>query len=407
MTKELTSSSKPVPKKNSKSLNTHEVARFYSSENHQPPENLTWHSQYEVLWHCPNGEPHQFKRKVAKMIVSSLCPYCTGKRLLVGFNDLATTDPELASQWNSQNKLPASAVMRGSAEKFLWSGLCGHTWLSSPKQRTTQGQNCPYCAGIRALAGFNDFQLKHPDQVKFWHPLNEIKPHELMEKSNKIVSWLCSEGHESSMSPKSWLYSGCKICSGRKLLVGYNDLATVAPQLVEEWDYERNIPAPIDFRFNERNYKAHWRCKKCNNRWQAIVRSRVGGSGCPSCAITVSNLEKTVLEALKSYYNGEVLSRARVLKQSSGNPLELDIYLPELRVAFEVQDFATHSRSSDSEHMRYRNHRNEERFKKGPRYHEFKRVLALEQLSVNVVELWEDEIISGAFEETLKKTVAL
>ena len=34
--------------------------------------------------------------------------------------------------------------------------------------------------------------------------------------------------------------TACPFCSHKKLLSGYNDLATTYPQIAAEWDYEKN-----------------------------------------------------------------------------------------------------------------------------------------------------------------------
>ena len=36
----------------------------------------------------------------------------------------------------------------------------------------------------------------------------------------------------------------CGICSNRKMLKGFNDLATTKPELLSRWDYKKNIITP-------------------------------------------------------------------------------------------------------------------------------------------------------------------
>lgn len=406
MPKEPNENSRALWKPGSESLENHSVGKFYSSNNPLACSSLTTHSQYSVLWRCPNGESHEFQRIVAKMTSGSInCPYCSAKRLLPGFNDLRTRYGELIRQWSPDNELQPHEVLFNSSKKALWLCERGHRWETRIKQRTLQKHGCPYCAGLKAWPGFNDFASRQVEAMRFWHPNNTLSADEITEKSNKKVLWLCEEGHESLMSPRSWLYSGCKICSGRKLQKGYNDLFSRAPHLEDQWDYERNTENPRTLRYNERNYRAHWLCPQCSHRWRAVVRSRVAGSGCPRCAVLTSQLENIVYDYLRKHYRGELLLRARVLKRAGKNPLELDFYLPQEGLGFEVQDFTTHSRTSDEEHMSYRNHRGEEKFKKGPSYHRMKRELALESLSVTVVELWQDDIVTGVYREQVKEAL--
>jgi hypothetical protein len=78
------------------------------------------------------------------------CPICSGQKVLKGFNDLATTHPEIAKQavgWDP------SSILGGTARKFPWRCDEGHEWSASANGRT-QGSGCPKCAKY----GFNPGQ---------------------------------------------------------------------------------------------------------------------------------------------------------------------------------------------------------------------------------------------------------
>ena len=86
---------------------------------------------------------------------NSGCPYCSGQRVLAGFNDLATLYPGLADEWDDDNPIAATEVSAGSHKKFSWVGKeCGHVWIASPDNRVRGGTGCPYCAGKKILPGF-------------------------------------------------------------------------------------------------------------------------------------------------------------------------------------------------------------------------------------------------------------
>ena len=57
----------------------------------------------------------------------------------------------------------------------------------------------------------------------------------------KKVWWICSKGHsyQSTIANRT-NGKGCPYCSGNKILKSYNDLATLAPNLLKKWDYENN-----------------------------------------------------------------------------------------------------------------------------------------------------------------------
>ena len=67
------------------------------------------------------------------------------------------------------------------------------------------------------------------------------------------------------------------------LLKGFNDFATVHPQLAKEWS-ERNFPITPDM-INEKSRKnVWWQCRTCGYEWKSVIHSRVKGAMCPVCA---------------------------------------------------------------------------------------------------------------------------
>ena len=98
--------------------------------------------------------------------------------------------------------------------------------------------------------------------------------------------WRCSHGHEWKVAPNSRTSqnTGCPYCSGRIVLKGFNDLATVRPDIAKEWNYERNgdlLPSDVT---RGANKKVWWKCEECGNEYQAVIGNRtVLGRGCPEC----------------------------------------------------------------------------------------------------------------------------
>jgi hypothetical protein len=195
-------------------------------------------------------------------------------KLIVGENDLATTHPYLAVEahgWNPQE------YSYGSEQILPWKGKdCGHQWDTSPNQRTHGKTNCPYCSNNKILAGFNDFGTHYPELAKQavgWNP-QEFSP-----KSGVMVNWKCDLGHVFPCTIKNKVNANvkCPYCSGKKVLVGFNDLATTRPYLALEadgWD-----PTTVTRGCNK---KLDWLCVK-GHRYPAKVNLRDAGRGCPYC----------------------------------------------------------------------------------------------------------------------------
>ena len=113
------------------------------------PSQVTPASNRKVWWQCPLG--HASEASVsARTMNGSGCPYCAGKRVLPGFNDLATLDPDVAKQWHLtlNGSLTPEQVTAGSRRKIWWCCQQGHVWKAAVYSRTgAQHCGCPVCAG--------------------------------------------------------------------------------------------------------------------------------------------------------------------------------------------------------------------------------------------------------------------
>lgn len=69
----------------------------------------------------------------------------------------------------------------------------------------------------------------------------------------------------------------------RNLVPGENDLATLYPNLMKEWDYEKNTEFSPGCLTPGSKEVVAWICQKCGTHWSAAVQARTAGSGCPSC----------------------------------------------------------------------------------------------------------------------------
>ena len=124
------------------------AAQWVSGERpEQDPDTVSCSSHVRAMWRC--GEGHLFTASVNNRILHrSSCPYCSGKKVLRGFNDLETVDPALAEQWHPYRNgdLMPDEVLPGSNLKVWWKCSLGHTWAASVNNRS-KGSGCPYCTG--------------------------------------------------------------------------------------------------------------------------------------------------------------------------------------------------------------------------------------------------------------------
>lgn len=116
-----------------------------------------------------------------------------------------------------------------------------------------------------------------------------IAPECVSRGSGLKLYWKCKKGHSWSAPPSSRTQGfGCPYCAGVKLLSGFNDLATLHPNLLDEWDYQKNkniVITPEGVTAGNSKRKVFWICKNYpEHKWAATVASRVSGTGCPYCA---------------------------------------------------------------------------------------------------------------------------
>lgn len=203
---------------------------------------------------------------------------------------LADKHPDIAKQWAYDLNAPLSPEhFRPQASKKVW-WRCenGHAWRTTPNIRVFQGTGCPTCPrpDYRAVTDGRSLAILNPDLAKEWHPEKNgnLRPEDVRPKSNKKIWWRCSKGHEWHVPVSSRADgSGCPYCSGRYATKA-NNLAGKYPELVNEWDQEKNKglnPAEIT---PYSNRKVWWQCKK-GHGWQATLYNRAKNkSGCPICA---------------------------------------------------------------------------------------------------------------------------
>lgn len=283
----------------------------------------------KIWWLCEKD--HEYQAVVSQRSRGSGCPVCAGYQILIGFNDLATTNPKLAAQWHptKNGDLTPQDVTSGKSEKAWWLCAKGHDWQAVISSRST-GVGCPYCAGKKVFPGFNDIATTHPEVSAFWDYSKNISlsPKDVSMGSSKKVYWLCSMSHSFYMTV-SGRVSGknCPYCANNQVLPGFNDLLTRAPHLASEWDYEKNGPInPREIAPAATKPKYWWLCSE-GHSWEAPTSNRVsGGAGCPYCSGHRAIIGETNLATLRPDLFKEIII-------SLNNHIDLD----QLSVASETK----------------------------------------------------------------------
>lgn len=301
-----------------------------------------------------------------------------------GVNDLATTHPEITKEWDDERDV--STVSYGSNHKVQWRCEADHRFVISVKARTTGKKlRCPYCFGRKPLAGFNDLTVTHPELAAQWSPRNDRSPHEVKAGSHYRAEWICDKNpvHVWDTVVKSRAIAGnnCPLCSGKRTIKGINDLLTTHPHLLKEWRDERDM---ADFSIGS-DGKFEWGCEN-GHLWKTTIWNRGIGRGCSQCwaAQSSSKPEDELFAFIESEVN-KIAPDATIVRNSRKiiRPSEIDIYVPELNLAFEFNGEYWHSDKGIASRSRGK-------FKTAITYHENKRSLCAER-GIRLAFVWEQD----------------
>ena len=246
---------------------------------------VTYGTHQKVWWKC--GKGHEWQAEVRSRVKGFGCPYCTNMKVLLGYNDLKTTNSDLISEWDNDKNglLSPEDFSAGSGIIVWWKCSKGHEWQARIYDRTS-GSGCPICSNQKIISGINDLATIDPGLAEEWNEdkNGELTPEMVSASSSKKVWWKCKKGHEWKTSIANRKNgTACPYCSGNKLLTGYNDLKTIYPDLADEWNYEKNgdlLPEMV----TAHSPKKVWWKGKCGHEWQAIIGNRTKGSGCIYCS---------------------------------------------------------------------------------------------------------------------------
>lgn len=256
------------------------------------PADVTPGSNKKVWWKCALG--HEWMAPVTSIANGGQCPICCGQRVLEGYNDLLTKNPELAKEWHptKNGDFTPQKITKGSHKKVWWICSKGHEYTATVSNRVL-GRACPICSLKKRSVIRNNNRIlysgsltqTHPNLASEWNfKLNgDMLPDDVTKGSDRKVWWTCIKGHVYQSTILNRV-SGrkCPICAGKKIIDGINDLATLNPDLAQEWNYEKNENLSPNKISPNSHKKVWWRCKN-GHEWEAQIKSRNLGSGCPKC----------------------------------------------------------------------------------------------------------------------------
>ena len=331
-----------------------EVMKYwdYDKNDNSILDKVSTGSNKVVWWICKKN--HSYSQSIHSKTKGIGCPICNNKLVLKGYNDLATTNPELLDEWNynknNLNNITPFNITKGAEKKVWW--LCpkcnqSYECFAYSKKK---GVGCPYCSSKIIIKGLNDIFTKKPKWEQSWdYKKNNIDPYTLSVSSHKKVWWICNQCRKSFERKVSdvdidvVLCKECSINNGvikriNSIIDSNGSFIDNYPEIAKEWDYEKNEITPDKITSNSK-IKAYWICPN-GHSYRSTLSHRISGRRCPICSkemsisfpekavvYYLSKIEKTIIESYKpDFLNGK----------------EIDIYLPDKNIGIEYDGSAWH-----------------------------------------------------------------
>lgn len=317
------------------------------------PEQINIYDKNKYWWKC-SDEKHSYCVSVSYRISNEKCVYCSNRKVLAGFNDVKTRRENVIDEWDYEKNpiSPDELLFSDVKHKVYWKcRFCGDEIFSAPAYHSTPG--CRKCRTIQRhdrerLAKIQQGQSlqkeQYDDLKKDWdfksNAVDNVYWEEITPTYTKPVHWkchICGYLWKTSVYRRSVEGTGCPSCKHLVVNSGYNDLATEAPELVEEWS-PKNLLKPSEVVAGGLK-KYLWVCRFCGNEWSASIHNRrVEGSNCSKCrGSNTSFAEQAVYYYLKMFFETAINRYIDPV-----NKKELDIFIPELNVGIEYDGYIFH-----------------------------------------------------------------
>lgn len=344
------------------------IIKEWSNKNEMKPENYLPHSNKEVIWeHTVEQDGTEFVHEWTSKISNRTsknengCPYCSGYKILKGYNDFKTWCEKnnmlfLLNQWNytKNNKLQPETIAAKNNKKIWWECECGYEWSARISNRTILNRGCPRCAKERKSSfqekailfyikqvfnnaedgQYYDFMdrkeldiyipslklaIEYDGEYAHRNRIREDLRKSKLCRDNQITLIRVREPECNILDDNAIIYELPSLYEkdleiAIEYIINYindtynynfninidisrdrakiyellefshkkNSLISQYPDLVDEWNYEKNIGIKPNFITPGSNRKVWWKCG-CGNEWEAVIYSRVKGNGCPDC----------------------------------------------------------------------------------------------------------------------------
>ena len=279
------------------------------------PEDVSCGSTKKVWWMQFIKNPvtgkmmkSEWKASIANRVNGNGNPIASNQMVMSGYNDLEFLHPDVAAEWNYERNgtLKPSMVTCGMCKKVWWvryihnektGELIKFEWEESISKRVLRKDKVMR----RLIKGYNDLKTLHPELADEWNYKRNgtLTPDMVTCGTDKKVWWIQYDKSPvtGEIIPLEWkssishrvLGEDNPIKVGKQVLVGYNDFATLYPEIATEWNYERNGSLTPDMVTSKSNKTVWWvkyeispaTGKTMKLEWKTSIVRRANGDKCP------------------------------------------------------------------------------------------------------------------------------
>lgn len=175
------------------------------------PDTVNEKSRKNVWWKCRTCG-YEWKSVIYSRANGSMCPVCAERAVLTGYNDLATTDTHLLSEWDfdKNTRFSPEHISRHSMYGVWWKCPLNHSYKARISDRAN-GMGCKVCdkeyksvlpkLAIMVYAGIKKMTVKFDDDSIIGIPLESYIPEEKLaietakpnENEYRLKQYLCKK----------------------------------------------------------------------------------------------------------------------------------------------------------------------------------------------------------------------
>ena len=258
------------------------ISEWDFTKNKLSPEQVSYNDNHQYYWTCKRCG-HSYKSVIINRIKGSQCPHCIAiwhtsfpeqaifYYLRKVFNDAILRDKSIGRELDIF--IPSLNI------GIEYDGLVWHKNKKSIENDKSKEQICLE-RGIKLIRvrekGLSDFKYLATAEVIYVKSGDEV---ELEEAIRSIFNILQTNQVDVDINRDRNIILSNFISAKKD-----NSLKTRFPELVKEWNYEKNYPIKPENIDYGSGFVAWWKCSVCSYEFQATVNARTcKGSGCPAC----------------------------------------------------------------------------------------------------------------------------